>query len=848
MRKILKIILMLQVMSATAQVGVHTDFPDNSSAMDIVASNRGLLIPRVTLTSSLSNPSPVTSPAVGLLVFNSGANQPIGFYFWNGSTWVAISGSSGGGGGNDWTLTGNAGTIPGTNFLGTTDNQHFLIKTNNAERIRFESDGQVILGGTAPSNATDLFTVFGNSTQNAAINAYSPRTGFQTVGGRYGILSTVDTISGFSFYGRNLDTAGYGLIAVGSNMTTVGLINNRSAGIHCQGKDGLHSRAKKTSGYGIFAMDSNATSTFNLAGITAGVSAAGKYGIIARGLLSNGRGIVAIGSGMSTPSTSLESEGGAFTGFHGIFGKGNGYQIVLPDTIAGTGVIGIGYNHASYSVLAHGISSGGVFTGDYGVYAKGLKIDGTGVVGVGTNGIGYYTVTNGSGGAFTGYHGVLGVGTNSISGIGVIGAGNNGVYTMLPSFGAGGSLTGLNIGVAGFGSSATGGIGVIGAGNGFGALYPSGGAGGSFTGNVGLYSKSTASNGTGLIALGNNIATPGTFSSGAGGTFIGTAAGVVGWGVTSASGTGIIGAGNNIATPLTYSSGSGGAFTGTAAGVVGYGTTAATGIGVIGVGNNATYNNIATGSGGAFTGTVCGVYGYATNSSNLRYGGYFAAAGNVNTSGVGYAYVGGRAVAANGTTYQSKIVGAGTVQTIVKNTEGNLIALTCPEAPEMVFQDFGVGQLINGKAHITIDPDLAININVCDEHPLKVYITPEGDCNGVYVTNKSANGFDVVELRNGASNVPFSWQIVATRANEVFIAADGTTDISDYSHRFPPAPGPIEFHESPANTNQMLILETKELKTEKMGETGYANSTDVDSQTLQENLEEVIELNDKPNE
>ncbi len=754
MRKILKIILMLQVMSATAQIGVHTDFPDNSSAMDIVASNRGLLIPRVTLTSSLSNPSPVTSPAVGLLVFNSGSNQPIGFYYWNGSAWVLVGGGSSGGG-NDWTLTGNAGTIPGTNFLGTTDNQHFLVYTNNAERIRFESDGQVIIGGTAPNNSTDRFTVFGNSTQNAAINAYSPRTGFQTVGGRYGILSTVDTANGFACYGRNLDPLGYGMVSVGSNYTSVGLIASHTAGVHSQGYDGLHAWGKDANGYGIFSMGSAATGPYNLAGISAGISAVGSYGIITRGTSSSGRGIVALGSGQSTPSTSLESEGGAFTGFHGIYSKGNGYQ-TTPQLIAGIGVIGVGYNYASYSALASGLSSGGAFSGDYGVYAKGLNAAGTGVVGVGTNGGGYYTVTNGSGGAFTGYHGSLSVGTNTTGGIGVIGAGNDGVYTMLPSFGAGGSFTGDNIGVAGFGTSSTAGIGVIGAGNGSGALYPSAGAGGSFTGIVGLYGKSTASNGTGIIGIGNNIASPSTVS---------------------------------------------------------------------------------TGSGGSFSGTVCGVYGYAANSSSDRYGGYFATGGSL------YAYVGGRYSNTN-----RKIVGSGTVSTIVKNRQGERITLTCPEAPEVVFQDFGVGQIIDGVAHITIDPDLAINIVVSEKYPLKVYITPEGDCNGVYVTNKSAEGFDVIELQGGKSNIPFSWQIVATRANEEYQLSDGTVEISDYSQRFQPAPPPLEFLEQPLETKQEIRFETMELNTVRIGKESYSTDHNSNSQTLEEKREEVIEYNDNPDE
>jgi hypothetical protein len=192
------------------------------------------------------------------------------------------------------------------------------------------------------------------------------------------------------------------------------------------------------------------------------------------------------------------------------------------------------------------------------------------------------------------------------------------------------------------------------------------------------------------------------------------------------------------------------------------------------------------GSGGAFAGDICGVHGYAVNSSGNRYGAYFA------TGGGRYAYVGGRY-----SNTDRKIVGNGTVNTIVKNTQGELITLTCPEAPEVVFQDYGIGQLVDGFAHITIDPDLAININVSDKHPLKVFITPEGDCNGVYVTNKSANGFDVIELRGGTSNVAFSWQIVATRADESYNLKDGSVEVSIYSERFSPAPGPLEAFELP---------------------------------------------------
>jgi hypothetical protein len=825
-------IFMLSGILATAQVGVHTDFPDNSSAMDIVATNRGLLIPRVTLTSNLGSPNPVASPAVGLLVFNSGANQPIGFYFWNGTSWVMIS--TGSPSGNFWSITGNAGTVPGTNFLGTTDNNHFLVYTNNTERMRFLNDGHIVMDTIAPRNATDLLTVKGNSVQTTAIGAYAPGIGFYSKWGRYGLVALVDTAGaspGYGVYSRNYDPLGYGLVSVGSGISSLGLIASHTAGISCYGYDGLHAWGKESTGlgYGICAMGSNAAGSFVISGHTAGVSSVGYDGILARGSNASGRGVIAVGSGGASPSISNESEGGAFTGYHGVYAK-------AVNTV-GIGVIGIGNNAASYTTIS-GKGLGGSFTGNYGVYGKGLDADGVGVLGLGSGGAAYYTVTNGSGGAFTGYHGLLSVGNNVTSGIGVIAGGNNGVYTLFPSFGAGGSFTGTTIGAAGFGTSASGGIGIIGAGNGASALYPANGSGGAFSGNVGLYSMSVAANGTGIIGLGNNIATPGTFASGAGGSFIGTAAGLVAWGSTAATGTGIIGSGNNIAAPSTYASGSGGAFTGNAAGIVGWAKTVATGIGVIGAGNNATISVPAVGSGGAFTGVTAGVAGYATGNGNGTYGGYFQ-----NGSATSYAYVGYRT---SNTNY--KVSGNGSVATIVKDTHGERITLTCPEAPEVVFQDFGIGQLIDGVAHITIDPDLAININVNEDHPLKVYITPEGDCKGVYVTNKTANGFDVVELQGGKSNVPFSWQIVATRANEQQTLTDGSVEITNYDLRFPPAPGPLEMIEQPAVVNEKVPLETKKLESITSSKESYkADQTHI-SQQLEATEDSVIENRDDLND
>lgn len=71
-----------------------------------------------------------------------------------------------GGSGNGWSLTGNAGTTAGTNFLGTTDSKDLVLKTNNTEWARLTTAGNLGLGTSAPSaklSFGDVNTVTGPS-------------------------------------------------------------------------------------------------------------------------------------------------------------------------------------------------------------------------------------------------------------------------------------------------------------------------------------------------------------------------------------------------------------------------------------------------------------------------------------------------------------------------------------------------------------------------------------------------------------------------------------------------------------------------------------------------------------
>ncbi|MFH7000672.1 collagen-like domain-containing protein [Flavobacterium bizetiae] len=75
-----------------SQVGIGTLNPDQSSQLDISATNKGLLVPRVQLTQ-LSLQAPIIgTAATSLLVFNTQTINDVtpGFYFWNGIKWVRM--------------------------------------------------------------------------------------------------------------------------------------------------------------------------------------------------------------------------------------------------------------------------------------------------------------------------------------------------------------------------------------------------------------------------------------------------------------------------------------------------------------------------------------------------------------------------------------------------------------------------------------------------------------------------------------------------------------------------------------------------------------------------------------
>lgn len=277
-------------------VGIGTTTPDASAMLEIEATNKGLLIPRVALTS-VTDGTTIPSPATSLLVYNTGSGglTPAGYYYNSGTTaspsWVRLSTTPVG---SEWKLTGNSGTIDGTHFIGTTNNVSLNFRVNNqkAGRIGNTGDNSVFLGMGAGRNDD------GTDNKNTFIGAQSGN--FNTTGdnntacGYRALFSNTEghgnTAGGYQ--ALYLNNTGYRNTAVGNESlryNTTGNYNtangNRALYLNttasqnsASGNWALYSNTSGdyNSGFGAFSLQYNATGNNNVAlGANAGSGASG---------------------------------------------------------------------------------------------------------------------------------------------------------------------------------------------------------------------------------------------------------------------------------------------------------------------------------------------------------------------------------------------------------------------------------------------------------------------------------------------------------------------------------------------------------------------------------------------
>lgn len=181
----------------SGKVGIGNTSPTTtlevSGKPTITTEADGIMIPKLSGNQLKAKNTQYTSAQTGTIVYvtsadTSPAGQTInvtdaGFYFYDGSAWQ--SGSASSATNNLWSILGNSGTLPATNFIGTTDAQDLVFRTNNTEKTRILSNGNA---GIGTNNPTQKFEVAGSMYQNFENSAFVVDEGGKS---RLGIVKKV---------------------------------------------------------------------------------------------------------------------------------------------------------------------------------------------------------------------------------------------------------------------------------------------------------------------------------------------------------------------------------------------------------------------------------------------------------------------------------------------------------------------------------------------------------------------------------------------------------------------------------------------------------------------------------
>ncbi|MBK5272619.1 MAG: hypothetical protein JJE22_16575 [Bacteroidia bacterium] len=143
-RFLLFVSLLLAGILAQAQlkIGDNPTSIQKSSILELESSRQGLLLPRLTDTAAIN----LLTPPDGMIIYLTADNS---LRVRSNGAWQKLADASVAG--SNWTLTGNSGTDSSLNFLGTLDGKPLIMKTNNAEAMRIDQDGNIGIGTNNPT-------------------------------------------------------------------------------------------------------------------------------------------------------------------------------------------------------------------------------------------------------------------------------------------------------------------------------------------------------------------------------------------------------------------------------------------------------------------------------------------------------------------------------------------------------------------------------------------------------------------------------------------------------------------------------------------------------------------------
>ncbi len=159
------------------------------------------------------------------------------------------------------------------------------------------------------------------------------------------------------------------------------------------------------------------------------------------------------------------------------------------------------------------------------------------------------------------------------------------------------------------------------------------------------------------------------------------------------------------------------------------------------------------GSGATISGYGIGLGVRAERSDNGDQAAIVTQLGSGETVRVNYRTTGG-------THY--KIYGDGIVSSVMETRQGRR-ALVSPESPEAWIDDYGSGEIVNGRCHVELDPLYLDCVTINEAHPMKVFVQLTSPMTNQFYVEKGTTGFDVIVTGEGAESVhaTFDWRVVA---------------------------------------------------------------------------------------
>jgi hypothetical protein len=218
-------------------VGIGTSSPN--AALDISATNNGILIPRVALTGT-GSASPLTSPATSTMVYNTAtvSNVTPGYYYWSGTAWIRLIDNASIGGATTVSNTSSANTVsttvngvtgatvPMVNSISNTSGTNTLSTTVNG----VTGTGVNIINsnalGLTGNNLTATINGIGSAAQSlSGLSLSGDVTGTlagSTVGKIQGTLVTISSLSNGNLLQYNSAGTAWVNVAPGSALFTAG--------------------------------------------------------------------------------------------------------------------------------------------------------------------------------------------------------------------------------------------------------------------------------------------------------------------------------------------------------------------------------------------------------------------------------------------------------------------------------------------------------------------------------------------------------------------------------------------------------------------------------------------------